>query len=427
MASLSRARQLARGRLFPALTHPDFRRMWFAEISANTSSWALITAKGWLVFRLAESNPSSWVGAVTFMSMIPYVFVPVLAGLLADRFVRKNLLASAYAANVVINLLLTFLVLTDQVQIWHVVLISFATGSATAVQYAAAESLTANLVPRKYLINAYALVNAVFHSTRLLGPGVIAPLIERMDLGWIFLLCAGSYMLALPLALRISTISTGVVEPARSIFYNLFSGFRYTYSHPIICSIILLVLFHCALTMSFESMLPAISDFRLGTGGSGVAYMSMMVGFGALLISLGIAPLRDESLRGRLFLTLGLTSALSPLILAIAPNLFIAMIGTTTMGATQAGFMVLSSTMIQSVVPDAVRGRVTSIYVIHAGGIMSFSMLGYGRMADSIDPGWILTVAGLAFMVVMLGSVLRTTVRRLYLAGVPASVGGASE
>ena len=425
MASIKGAKELARGRLFPALTHPDFRRMWFAEISANSASWALITAKGWLVFELA--GESRWVGLVIFASMIPYVFVPVLAGLLADRFVRKNLLAAAYAANILINLLLAFLVLTGMVQIWHVVLTSFATGSATAVQYAAAESLTANLVPKQYLINAYALVNAVFHSTRLIGPGAIAPLIERMDLGWIFLLCAGAFTVALPMALRIKTISTGEVEPARSVFYNLFAGFKYTYSHPIICSIILLVLFHCAFTMSFESMLPAISKLRLGTGGSGLAYMSMMVGFGALIISLGIAPLRGEGIRGRLFLILGVGSALSPLILAFAPNLAIAMIGTTIMGATQAGFMVISSTMIQSVVSDAVRGRVTSIYVIHAGGIMSFAMLGYGRLADSIDTGWILSAGGMAFMAIILGSVLVTTVRRLYWAGVPMPVGGGSE
>ncbi len=427
MASIAGAKELARGRLFPALTHSDFRRMWFAEISANSASWALITAKAVLVHGLAENNPNAWTGFVIFASMIPYVFVPVLGGLLADRFVRKNLLAVAYAANILINLLLAFLVLTDMVQIWQVVLISFATGSATAIQYAAAESLTANLVPKKYLINAYALINAVFHSTRLMGPGAIAPLVDRMEPGWIFLMCAGAFMVALPLALSIKTISTGEVEEAKSVLYNLAAGFKYTYSHPIICSIILLVLFHCALTMSFESMLPAISKFRLDAGDSGVFYMSMMVGAGALVISLGIAPLRGEGLRGRLFLLLALGSSLSPLMLAVAPNLALAMIGTTVMGATQAGFMVISSTMIQSVVSDAVRGRVTSIYVIHAGGIMSFAMLGYGRLTDSIDPGWILSVGGLAFMAIILGSVLVTTIRRLYWVGVPMPVGGGSE
>ena len=122
-------------------------------------------------------------------------------------------------------------------------------------------------MPGKDLPNAYALVNAGYYATRLIGPGLIAPLMGVVDLKWIFLTCAGFYAAGLLLVLQIYTVSTGVVDPGRSLVYNALSGFRYVYSHRVLRSVIFLVLFHCTLVMSFESLLPAISGDRLGAGG----------------------------------------------------------------------------------------------------------------------------------------------------------------
>ncbi len=401
--------------------------MWLAEGAGESAAWALVTARGWLAFTLAGDNPNSWVGLVTFMTMIPYVLVPFLTGLLADRIVRRDLLAWGFVINILQTLALALLVLTNVIEMWHLVFLALVNGCARAVEFSAAESMAANLVPKEHLINAYSLLSAVFYATRLLGPGIIAPLMSVLDPGWIFIICTNAYLLGLYLVLNIRTKSTGVVEPTKSALYNIFSGLRYTYVNSILRSIILLVLFHCALTMSFESLLPVISDTQLGEGGGGVAYLNMAVGLGALLVSIGIAPVRGEGLRGRLLLTLGIASALSPLILAVAPSLAIGMLATTGIGASQAGFMIIASSMIQSVVPDGLRGRVTSIYLLHAGGIMSFANFANGSLADVFEPGWILAISGLSFIGVILISAFRATARSIYITGVPASAIAASE
>ena len=400
--------------------------MWFGHVVGESSSWALAAAQGWLVFNLAEDNPSSWVGAVFLAAMLPWFVVPVIVGFLTDRFSRRNILALAYAISLLHGLALTELVFTGAVQVWHVLLLAFVNGGARAVHIGAIESLAANLVPGKDLPNAYTLVAAGYYATCLIGQGVMAPLIGVVDLKWIFLSCTGFYGVGLLLVLQILTVSTGVVEPGRGLVYNALSGFRYVYSHRVLRSVMFLVMFHCTLVMSFESLLPAISGNRLGAGGGGVAYMHMTVGLGALLVSIALAPIRGEGLRGRLFLLAAVISSLGNVVLGIASSLPTAMLGMVVIGVSHTGFMIMATIMIQSVAPDALRGRITSIYLIHAGGIMSFSYFANGALADVVDPTWILTVGSLAFLGVVVASLFIPTPRRIYRVGVLTPVGEAS-
>jgi MFS family permease len=422
---LAAVRRLALDRFIPALAHRDYRVMWFGHVAGESSSWALGVAEGWLVFNLAESNSSSWVGAVLLAAMLPWFVVPVVVGFLTDRFARRDILALAYAISLLHGVALTVLVFTGAIQVWHVLLLAFVNGVARAVHMGAIEALAANLVPGKDLPNAYSLVNAGYYATRLIGPGAIAPLMGVVDLKWIFLVCAGFYGVGLLLVLQIVTASTGVVEPGRSLVYNALSGFRYVYSHRVLRSVIFLVLFHCTLVMSYESMLPAISGNRLDAGGGGVAYLHMMVGLGALMVSIALAPIRGEGLRGRLFLVTAVVSSLGNVVLGIAPNLPLAVIGAVVIGVSHTGFMTIATIMIQSVAPDRLRGRITSIYLIHAGGIMSFSYFANGVLADVFDPAWILGVGAVAFLGVVVSSLFLSTPRRFYTIGVPAPAGAA--
>ena len=150
-----------------------------------------------------------------------------------------------------------------------------------------------------------------------------------------------------------------------------------------------------------------------------MAYMHMMVGLGALLVSVAIAPMRSEVAIGRLFLVTAVVSSLGNFALAIAPNLFFAMLATVVIGISHTGFMTMATIMIQSVAPDHLRGRITSIYLIHAGGIMAFSYFANGVLADIFNPGWILAVGSAAFLGVLLFTFFTPTPRMLYISGVP--------
>lgn len=410
-------------RLLPALAYRDYRYMWLGISAGDSASWAMVTARAWLALTLADQNASTWVGLTIFAAMIPYIIVVPFVGLLADRMIRRNLLAWTLVINLTQAVAMAVLALSGALELWHLVLLSFVSGSARAAQYTASYSMVANLVPKKDLINGYVLESVTFHASRLVGPGLIAPIMATIDPGWVFVLCSGLYIIGLYLTLQIRTVSTGVVEPSKGMIHNLLAGLRYTYSHRPLLLIMLLIFFHCSLTMSFESLLPVISDVRFDAGGNGVVYMMMAIGGGALVGSLWVGAIRGERLRGQLLLITGVFSALAPIVLAVAPSLPIGMLATATMGAFQAAFMVITAVIVQLMVPDAIRGRISSIYILHAGGIMAFANLGNGALADVFDPGWLLAIAGPTFLVVMAVSIIASTMRRIYITGATVRVG----
>lgn len=391
--------------------------MWVGHIVGESSSWALGAAEGWLIFNLAENNPSSWVGAVFFAAMIPWFFAPIVVGFLTDRFSRRNILVMAYILSLFHGLILTALIFTGVIEVWHILLLAVVNGIARATHMGAIEALAANLVPTKHLPNAYTLISAGYYATRLIGPGLIAPLMGLADIKWIFLSCVIAYALGVYLVTRVTAVSTGRIDPEKGLIQNTISGFRYIYSHPVLRSVMYLVMFHCTLVMSFESLLPAVSENQLNSGGQGVAYMHMMIGVGALIASSGLAPVSSQRTLGRLLIISALVSSLGNLILTISPTLQPAMVGTVIIGISHTVFMTIATIMIQSVSPDYLRGRITSVYLIHAGGLMSFSYFANGVLADLYGPSKILGIGSIAFLVVVLCSWLVKAPRNIYKQG----------
>ena len=402
---------------FPSLYHRNYRIMWVGHIVGESSSWALGAAEGWLIFNLAENNPSSWVGAVFFAAMIPWFFAPIVVGFLTDRFSRRNILVMAYILSLFHGLILTALIFTGVIEVWHILLLAVVNGIARATHMGAIEALAANLVPTKHLPNAYTLISAGYYATRLIGPGLIAPLMGLADIKWIFLSCVIAYALGVYLVTRVTAVSTGRIDPEKGLIQNTISGFRYIYSHPVLRSVMYLVMFHCTLVMSFESLLPAVSENQLNSGGQGVAYMHMMIGVGALIASSGLAPVSNHRTLGRLLIISALVSSLGNLILTISPTLQPAMVGTVIIGISHTAFMTIATIMIQSVSPDYLRGRITSVYLIHAGGLMSFSYFANGVLADLYGPSKILGIGSIVFLVVVLCSWLLKAPRDIYKQG----------
>ena len=419
-----------------ALSYPDYVTLWTASLSSGAAAWALIVARGLLVYDLTDGS-SLWVGIVTFGAMIPRVLVPPISGYLSDRFNRRNFMASMFAVNLVHNIALTIFVITDTIGIAVLVILSFVNGSARAAQMPAGQALIPNLVPRELLLNGIALNQATMNGTRLIGPLAIAPLLLIWGVEGAFILCSGFYLISLIQALRIKTYSTGNIDRGQSFISNLLEGLVYVYRNQILRAVVIMALFHCGLTMSFESLLPVLSDTRLNAKDAGFSLLMMSVGLGALISIFLLAGVTSESLKGKLFLNLGVLSGLAPAVLAMSVNMPTALLAAAIMGATQGGFMTLTHTMIQSVTEDGVRGRVGAVYSVHIGGMMASANLINGWFADIISAmmsslnlfggtafGDMLTSSGgasllllgggVAFIVVMLASWQGATIRRIY-------------
>ena len=419
-------------RYLPALRHTEYRKLWMAAICSQSAAWALIVARGALA--KTESGSDFWTGMVTFAAMIPSIFVAPLAGYLADRFDRRTVLAYAYSVNLVHNLLLAIIVVAGLIEVWHLILLSLLNGFARVSQMTSAQALLPSTVPREGLFNAVALFHATQQGSRFVGPLLILLMLwitgpwlaDNQD--WVFFLCAGLYLLGLLMVLTLRVSSRGVVEAgqgASAIFLNLLAGLKFIYNRPLVLSVVLLVVAHCGMTMSFESLFPALSIDKLGLDpGAGIlaGFGFLMVGYGsaAFVMSLTLAGVRSERSRGRLFLWLGVFSGVTPIALGMSPNLPLAMLAVAAMGASQSGFMALSNAMLQSLAPDAIRGRVMSVYNWHSNGFMASFNLVNATLVNftGLTAPLALGVGGMAFIVVMAGSAANFSLRRVYTDGV---------
>ena len=360
-------------RFLLALEHKDYLTLWTANLCAGAAAWALIVSRAVLTDELTDLYV--WVGAVTFAAMIPRVFSTVITGFLADRFNRQTVLQWTYTLNLAHNLLLAFLVMIGLANVWWLVALSLLNGTLRSAQMTTTQSLVPNLVPRSVLPNAIALNEATQQGSRFVG-GMVAWLIALyFGTEPVFWACAVLYAIGLVQVARIATRSTGRMDARRGFFGNLIAGFGYVYTHPQVLAMILIVLAHCAFTMSYESLLPIVAQEKLGTGEEGAGFLIMGVGIGALLTAVWLAGVSNDRTRGKLFLIFGVTSGVGPMVLAISSDPLLSLAATVAIGMNQGGFMTITHTVIQSIVDDSVRGRVSGVYSFHVGGSMALANL----------------------------------------------------
>ena len=386
-----------------------------ASLCAAGASWALIVARGWLVYTISGS--SFWVGIVTFAAMAPMFLAPPIAGFLADKFDRKRLLAILFSIQLTHNIVLALLALFGSIDVWHIVVLSFINGCARASQMPAAQALLPNLIPKENLLNAISLNTATLQGSRLVGPGAIVPLMATFGPEGAFVVCTMFYMISLYLTLRIKTVSIGKIDTQQSQTENFFAGLKFVYRHPLILPLMIVVFLHCCLTMSFESLLPVIAEKFFANGAVGTTSLMMGVGAGALCFVLGIAAIQDSAVRGKILFATGMLSGLSPVILGLSTTKYIAIMGCFFMGGSQAACMAIANAIVQMSAPDAMRGRVMSVYLWHVGGMMAIFNLLNAALSDTIGAGPVLIVAGFAFFFSVSISTISRPLRNLYFNG----------
>ena len=292
-------------------------------------------------------------------------------------------------------------------------------GTLRAGQMTVSQALIPNLVPREHLLNALALNQATQQGSRLFGPLAILPLLAFVNLEAAFWFCSVFYLIGFIQMSRVGTESTGVIDSSRSFWSNLIAGFEYIYTNPRLLALVLLVVAHCAFTMSYESILPAISETKLGAGEVGVTYLMGGVGAGALISSIFLAGVRGAPARGKLFLLFGLLSAAAPILLGFSTLREVSIVATVLIGATQAGFMTISHTNIQTLTDDSVRGRVAGVYSVHVGGSMAIANMIGAALSDVFTASAVMIAGGMLLLATIALSFGSSTLRRFYFPSQP--------
>lgn len=405
----------------PALRHRDFRWLLIGAAASSIGLWTLLLGNAWIVFRLSDS--SIWVGVATFASMFPYLLSP-FGGVVADRIERRRLLTVTRVLSLLVMAGLFTLAVTGVIAVWMVIVMALAQGLIRSAEMPAEQAHLANVVPGEDLANAVTLSTTSRLGSRAVGPLLAGPLLGAVGVEGAYGIAALFGLLSLLAVIRVETRSWGGVQDFSNVVFSLTEGVRYVVTTGPVRSIFLIVVAHCTMTMSFDAMMPAFADHHLHDPTAGYTLLIVGVGTGAFFGTLSLA-LFPGGKRGTFFLATALISGAAPAFMALSTTVPMATSAAVVMGASQAMFMALSAVFLQEVISEAVRGRVMSLYLMSAGGLMAFANLGFGSLADWLGVPVLLLVPGLLFVVITLASAFTMPhLRRIYGTGkmLPAPV-----
>ncbi len=370
---------------FIALRHPNFRRFWWGGLISLIGSWMQITAQSWLVYDLTGSP--FMLGTVTFANTIPTMLLTLFGGAIADRSEKRHLLIATQTTFMASAIVLAALTLTGRIAVWHILALSVVTGIAGAMDMPARQSLIPHLVERADLTNAIALNSAAFNSSRIVGPAfaglVIDQLGGRAGSGWNFALNALSYF-AVIVPLVTIRVNSRPVDPSRkSVLNEVREGVTYVWRTPALRTVLGLLAVTGVFGISFTVLMPVFARDVLHVSARGYGILLTASGIGATIGALAVATARLArpwaAIMGTFIAFIALLAAF-----AASSSYGLSLLLLVGVSGTMTAYMSASNTTIQSIVPDALRGRVMSFYVFALFGTAPLGGLFIGSLASAL-------------------------------------------
>lgn len=388
---------------FTALKYPNYK-LWFqGQIISLFGSWLQTTAQGFLVFELTQSP--AYLGYVGFAMGIPSWVFMLYGGVIADRISRRKLLIITQTAMMLFAFILALLTFLSIVQPWHIIILAFCLGTATAFDAPARHSFVFELVDREDLTNAIALNSTMFNSATFIGPAVGGLIYAGFGPEICFTLNGFSF-LAVIFALAKMKLSVFVKKDHNnSPLHDLKEGLIYVFRHKIIRIIMVLVTATGLFGISFATLFPAWAVNILGGDATTNGYLQSARGLGALTGALLIASLGRFKFKGKL-LTLG--TILFPGLLIVfsfirwLPLSILILIG---IGMAAMFIFNMANALIQTHVEDKLRGRVMGIYSLTFFGLMPIGALLIGLLAELTSEPLTILINSSLLLVVALASV----------------------
>ncbi|HEY3109736.1 MAG TPA: MFS transporter [Chloroflexota bacterium] len=386
-----------------AMAHRDYRLLWAGSAVSHTGHWMQQVAIGWLVFDMTGSG--AYLGLAGFLRSIPQLFLSVPGGIMADRTDRRRLLGACQGTTAALTLVLALLVQSGRAGIWSVLTLTFLLGCTMALTFPVRQTLVPNTVPREDLASAVGLNSAGNNLTRTLGPAIAGALLSTVGVAICFFLQAAGLIFAFwtSLAMRISPRERALA-PA-SPRQDLVEGWRYVRATPAVWGLLLSAAVPTALGMPYMALLPMFArDYGIGAGGLGA--LMTVLGCGSIAGSVGFAAAGDFARKGPIMLLSAGVFGLTLLALAGSGSLPLALVSLFAAGCASSVYQATNNTLLQTIVPDALRGRVISAYNL-TWGLMPLGTLPLGWLADQAGAPLAVGVAGGLCLVFSVAAALR--------------------
>ena len=372
-----------------------FRRYIVGSAISDTGTWMQVMAQAWVMSTL--TNKAILLGMVNFAAGIPTLALTMIGGSVADRFDKRKILIVAQVVQIVLAMILGWLVMGGQIQIWHVMVMAALLGICIAFEMPAINALVPELVKRDEIAIAIALDRSVFHGSRLVGPSIAGWMVSQWGAATAFFANAVSFIALIIALLSIPPRKEGTKEEEEQRRSGIMDGFRYVKSDRIMISMIALI----ALTTIFvfpviSVMLPLYVRNVLQLGPREMGWLMAISGTGSLAGALGLLSIAPVN-RFRFMTGNAIAVAAALFSMSQSHSFWLTAI---SMGLLAIGLSMnfgLANTIVQERAPGPLRGRISAVFGLSFFGLMPIAGLVIPGVSDLIGMRTALGIASVAF------------------------------
>jgi MFS family permease len=387
---------------FSAMRHRNFRLFFWGQLVSVVGIWMQSTAQQWLVYRITGSQAS--LGMVTFINFLPVLLFSLFMGVVTDQFSRRNLLVLTQTWFMLMAGILALLTWMGIVQYWHILLLSFLLGFGNALDMPARQAFVVEMVDgdKRDVMNAISVNSALFNIARIIGPAIGGLVVAAFGEAPAFTINALSY-LAVIFALLLMKLSPQTVEPSRANpLEKMKYGFRYIFGEKDILGLVVLVAIFSMVGFGPLTLVPVFAKDILDIGADGFGHLLSWQGVGALIGAFLLIVFGDRFHKGKLLLVSRVLLGPAVIGLAISRTPWLSMLIMALLGYSLITQLVLTNTLIQSIVPDELRGRVLSAYTWALGGFFPLGSLMVGFLGDQIGAPAAAIISGIGCLLLII-------------------------
>ncbi|GAA2087321.1 MFS transporter [Aeromicrobium tamlense] len=380
---------------FRSLSIRNYRVYAMGALVSNVGTWMQRVAQDWLILVLTGSGTA--LGITTGLQLLPALLFSPVAGVVADRFPKQQVLKCTQLAMAIPAAVLGMLAVTGTVEAWHVYVIAFVFGVGTAFDAPARQSFVAEMVGQEDLPNAVGLNSASFNTARMIGPALAGLLIAWLGsgaeaTGWVILVNAASYLAVIA---SLSSLDTRRLRPSPvsgSRKGAVREGVRYVRSRPDLVLLLTCVFFVGTFGMNFQMTSALMATEVYGKGASEYGILGSVLAIG----SLAGALLAARRTRPRLLFVVvaGMTFGIGEILAGLMPSYLTFALVLPLLGLSSLTMVTSANGLIQLTSTPQMRGRVAALYLmVFMGGTPLGAPL-IGWIGEAFGARWTMIVGG---------------------------------
>ncbi|MGB9069535.1 MAG: MFS transporter [Candidatus Acidiferrales bacterium] len=383
-----------------SLKHRNFQFFFSGQIISLVGTWMDMVAEAWLVYRLTGS--SLLLGTVTFAGQLPVLLISPFAGLVADRLNRRKIVITTQFASMIIAGILAGLTLSKHVTVEQVIILAALMGVVNAFDIPARQSFLVEMVGREDLMNAIALNSSMFNAARIIGPSIAGILVASFGEGWCFFANSVSYIAVIAGLLLMKVPPRPRAAESVSPFEHIAEGFRFVRHAGPIRALLLLVGLVSLVAMPYAVLMPVFAAKILHGNARTLGILMTSAGLGALIGALMLASRRGVKGLSRIVSIACAAFGLTLILFSFSHWWILSALLLIPVGFSVMTQMGSTNTLIQSMVPDRLRGRTMAVYSMMFLGVAPFGALLSGWSADRIGAPHTLAIGG---VIAILGAI----------------------